>query len=950
MPKMQEIFLSAAALLWLIIILSEYSSTYLNTDILWANFSFWGLSIGFVLAALGLAFGMPKLRFRPNGFMLYAVFVLLSLLILRSVLAAYNMPMQSMAVFAKHYLVNPLLVLLIVAAAHNWGTALLSLSVFRQKENYVWPLRVATGIVLLTLYLFIVSAVGGLNVFTALPVYLSLFVFYKQSLQFLKNLFWKPLGVDMGFIGWLTGSMLVLFVAINYLNLMRPIPTGFDALSLYLNLSHLIAEGQTLISGYQPYNWSVFMSLGYLLSANSSLALSLALLGGLLTLSAVYHLARLWLKPDYALAAAALLYSLPGVVFQSYKDMKTDMGLLFMLLCATIAFVCWLRQSYKKRAEDYSYHWWRDHRWLWLCGGLLGFGLGIKFTTYFLIAAVICTLAYRFGKWLGGLSMFAFILGATLVIHLDEMSGLRQYQNGVEIWQWLLTVLGLGGLVYTSLKNRSKMLRLLPAVAAVTAACMLVFSPWLFKNIKESQPVTGQKLLFGERFFPNFDLTKTLTVQPQAPPNNAIVENNTAAADPATQVDGWEETGVQEEVQRYIGYERGLLKYASIPYDMSFGTHVNGLQNNVGYLYLFLLPLLLMVWYKRATVWNTLIWLSAFLFYGMYRLTASAQQAALAPTELSQADLAEPAGGFLAQLFAQLAFIIHQPFSALKTATPSLIYPALLLVFLAAFFALDRRLPKDRPRPLRVLTVSTFVYACLWVLLSGGIVWYGLWLFAMLAVFTMIWLQDVQKHTAYLKYVAWFGLGSWLFLATMMRMSSYDNDPSFQRFGPVIPSFLKYMSGNIPDDGKIFKHMSPAVQDAIDILNNDKDVRIYRVGTTYNFFINRNNERVRDDNQLDLFNNIYMHHQGNISAMHQSFVANGYKYLLIDLNTANIDITEERSLEKKFNSLMNFMQQNQNMRLIATDRVVRNANGENQYALYGETMVYGGTFALYQVE
>jgi len=58
----------------------------------------------------------------------------------------------------------------------------------------------------------------------------------------------------------------------------------------------------------------------------------------------------------------------------------------------------------------------------------------------------------------------------------------------------------------------------------------------------------------------------------------------------------------KEEIHRYMGYERLLPKYLSLPYDVNMNTNIKGEFIDVGYLYLMFLPLILLTAIKNNRI------------------------------------------------------------------------------------------------------------------------------------------------------------------------------------------------------------------------------------------------------------------------------------------------------------------------------------------------------------
>ena len=77
--------------------------------------------------------------------------------------------------------------------------------------------------------------------------------------------------------------------------------------------------------------------------------------------------------------------------------------------------------------------------------------------------------------------------------------------------------------------------------------------------------------------------------------------------------------------------------------------------------------------------------------------------------------------------------------------------------------------------------------------------------------------------------------------------------------------------------------------------------------------------------------------------------ASNIKFLIIDLNTPSIDNTPERTLTRKYLQVMEYIKQNDSIKLICTDNLIREEGTNNTvYALEGETL-RKGNFAIYEI-
>jgi hypothetical protein len=82
-----------------------------------------------------------------------------------------------------------------------------------------------------------------------------------------------------------------------------------------------------------------------------------------------------------------------------------------------------------------------------------------------------------------------------------------------------------------------------------------------------------------------------------------------------------------------------------------------------------------------------------------------------------------------------------------------------------------------------------------------------------------------------------------------------------------------------------------------------------------------------------------------------AFQLAGFKYFIVDLKLPLVDKTPQKTLQKKFNEFMNYMGNNPEIELVATDRQVKmNATGEvvNTPFVNGGSLVKRGSFAVFR--
>jgi len=252
------------------------------------------------------------------------------------------------------------------------------------------------GSMILTFILFLLGLGGYLQ---SIPVWgiciAVLFITYKELWLWIKAFFKPQIHFQGGYWDVRILLLFLFFIVLghNVLELIRPMPMGFDDLSVYMNVPNLLARGGTLLSGIDAYSWGIFMSLGYLLFHSTMITLFLSLLGGILVFFGFYVTVQSYGEQrniphtqvrTYALLSATLFFTLPTVVFQSAKDMKVDLAALFFMLLSFLAFLSWRKE--------------KEQLFFWLSGLFVGFAFTIKYTVLFFIITILLYALFELRK------------------------------------------------------------------------------------------------------------------------------------------------------------------------------------------------------------------------------------------------------------------------------------------------------------------------------------------------------------------------------------------------------------------------------------------------------------------------------------------------------------------------------------------------------------------------
>lgn len=524
------------AVFWMLFIFIDYwQSHQVAYTLAFEFFQFSKLTFGLLLVSGGAIFGILWAKKNKKklpiinglGMILLAFFFIL--MVSSSVLDQANAqpalgPSDYLSLLTRVFFVAASLFIFLILPAYCIGAFIMDQLKTPIRKAELGIISIALGIVSLVMLAFILGIFGALTPFILYPILaLILGVFWKKALFFLKNTLWNSITLDknLGIIGLISFFLTVFFVAINFVQIIRPYPFGFDALSIYVNLPSLIYDYGALVEGYQPYNWSLWMALGYILFGKTEFVLALSFSGGLLSLFVFYQIARKWLNINYALLCVLLFYSLPSINFQSYKDMKIDLGLLYITLCIVLLLINWVTQTFTKKGELKSnekpiealstqqnsfFSFLKKHELVILMGILSGFGLGMKFTMMFVLVSLLSAFWYAYNGKLAFMGAFCLGMAIILILKIDDMSGARDYHLFADTLQWILLLIGVVLIGLTFFRNRSGFFQSIKISVLYTFLMVMMFSPWPIKNAIESDKIDSRTILFGAPTGPQLNL------------------------------------------------------------------------------------------------------------------------------------------------------------------------------------------------------------------------------------------------------------------------------------------------------------------------------------------------------------------------------------------------------------------------------------------------------------
>lgn len=220
--------------------------------------------------------------------------------------------------------------------------------------------------------------------------------------------------------------------------------------------------------------------------------------------------------------------------------------------------------------------------------------------------------------------------------------------------------------------------------------------------------------------------------------------------------------------------------------------------------------------------------------------------------------------------------------------------------------------PIETTRTRRLLTIYTVVYWALWVLLGKGVIWYGLPGFATLILF-LVWPYEGNKLPITIRRVS-LGL-----IALSVAIAGL-----FRVYSAIPPVHITYLSGAVTT-GQYIDSILPKYREMYELINSVPATvatpnYVYRIGTFIPYFIRDNHRRLYTDDQMDMLSCI---REGRTDAETiMELKAQGFRFIVFDLNIPTIDQTEDKTLTSKWKSTADFI--NNNLKILSIEQEGRN--------------------------
>ena len=423
-------------------------------------------------------------------------------------------------------------------------------------------------------------------------------------------------------------------------------------------------------------------------------------------------------------------------------------------------------------------------------------------------------------------------------------------------------------------------------------------------------------------------------------------------------------SSVREEVERYFGYEDLTYRYLTLPYDVGANVNQQGSFVDIGYLIFAVGPIcLLMFFYKNKRLFYLVMLLLVVYLSLCFRFShlRDVGNQIYHPFDSDINSLTTPTweGSLLSPIYRGIKIFSEPIVLAIGSLTGTkdhFTYPLIIGVFLVILFFLLRS--SQISQRIKMLSLISFAFFFLWWMLSGGIIWYGYLLLpmVMLFIFHTILSKKTTPKLPLFKVVQ-IAVVFWVFLAFILRISNinivnYQVDRSNVDHGKLIvePRIHPYSVGEVSKD-ELVASLAPNLSTALRTLNSGEGF-IYQIGSSLNFEIRNNDERILEDNTLSYFYRVANNFRSR-EAISNRLKKLGFKYIIFDPLTPTLDKTPEKTLTQKYRIFLNFLLNNQQLRLVATDQQVelKKPDGTTaiEYGFFGDRVNRVGTYAVFEV-
>ncbi len=542
------------------------------------------------------------------------------------------------------------------------GRLLITKVISYQTDNTLLLACLSIGVGALG-WVVILWSMGLVALLQTLPIRLLFFgmplLLFPQSVWWIRKMMQKNISVTFSLRSWhlFLVWLLISYVALNFFNVVRPFPIGWDDLGSYLNRPRLLASYGYFIPSMSQFQWEYLTSLGFLLFGydswiGSTFAMEINWAAGMISVLVVYAFGRRLFGRGRGILSAMLYYFLPMTGHFSFADMKIDNASFFTTALGVMAVFAFLFPA-KDTNESVGT---RDPRLLVIAGLMLGFSFAIKPTA---ILGIVMVLSILVGALTGPIGFTgAIVAGFGVLQKFGAINVTEVFKRALIsatgydlILAYSVLIVGIGLIALAVYKNRESLKPLLVSVGCLSLGMAVSVAPWMLNNIaitrgynltgyiiatdkaafvaaaKASTPghlnvgtmltandTVGPQVFYGQKEdVMAIGLPDTVPVR-YLPPGLKLDPKNAACMSSAR----------TEELDRYWGFGRGISHYIGLAWRQvmnadSFGYYVT----LAPILLLFPLLLLLPFFWSKEGKWLRLLFVGTFVFFVQWSFAAN---------------------------------------------------------------------------------------------------------------------------------------------------------------------------------------------------------------------------------------------------------------------------------------------------------------------------------------
>ena len=581
-----------------------------------------------------------------------------------------------------------------------------------QSENEVFKnvISLVFGFFLVLTTIVIVWMLWFYNIYSIVAILLWYLVFsWKESIEYINYFidykfnfsksewYWmKLLSTEFLFI------LSTLLISVNLISAFRPFPIGWDDLWAYMNYAQLLAESWSIFNVTSMFSWQIFTGIWYIFNSPTQ-AFFLNNLGWILSfilLVAIFSdLLQSKIKKFFInipLLLSTIFIAMPMFIFEQAKDMKLDPGLFFVSIASVYLIIKLLLNSHKSENNNNfknkilsffgntKLNIGSKYIYFFIIWILLWFTFSIKFTSLLLVSGVFALLFYA-RLWTIALFWYMGIFFAIFTkFGLWKMMNVSYPSDDVSFinnFSGISAVIGIVLLIYSFVIHKDKIKWFIIKLFSILLGIIIALLPWFVFNISTSDNINISTLLSGETDYLKIDYTELYSQEEL----DQKIEDQKQFTLSST----W--TTWNEDWGRYFGYEEGINNYIKLPWNLSMQENQRGEFTDITYIYLTLLPLILLFLpfrNKYYSLWVVVIFLIGVLLF------------------------VNPASNIILTDFLS------------KYTLPGWYWLLLLGFVLPLLYLLLSVKNSGKGKLFKYITVFTFFYTFLWTIAAYGVVWY----------------------------------------------------------------------------------------------------------------------------------------------------------------------------------------------------------------------------------